>query len=43
MLCYLQMYHEVIQLHVYMNLLSFRSVSHIGYYRVLSKVPCALQ
>ena len=36
------MYSKVIQLYIYMYLFFFRFSSHIGYYRVLSRVPCAV-
>ena len=32
------MYREVIQLHIYVYLFFFRFFSHIGYYRILSRV-----
>ena len=31
------------QLYIYMYLFFFRFFSHIGYYRILSRVPCAIQ
>ena len=34
---------KVIQLCMYIFLLFFRFVSHIGHYRVLKRIPCALQ
>ena len=39
------MYSKVIQLYIYiyMYLFFFRFFSHIGYYKVLSRVPCAIQ
>ena len=36
-----QMYSKVIQLYLY--LFFFRFLSHLGYYRVLSRAPCAMQ
>ena len=36
------MYSKVIQLHTYMYLFFFKFFSHIGYYRVLSRVSCAI-
>ena len=32
----------ILQLHIYMYPLFFRLFSHISYYRVLSRVPCAI-
>ena len=43
MLCQLQVYSKVIQLYVYIQPFFFRLFSHIGYYRILSRVPCAVQ
>ena len=37
------MYSKVIQLYVYMYLLFFKFFSRLGYYRILSRVPCAIQ
>ena len=33
------MYSKVIQLYIYMYLFFFKFFSHLGYYRVLSRVP----
>ena len=41
MLCQLQVYSKVNQLYIYS--LIFRFLSHIGHYRLLSRVPCATQ
>ena len=43
MLCQFQVYSKVIQLCIYIYLFFFRFFFHIGYYRVLSRVPCAIQ
>ena len=44
MLCYFWMYSELNQLYIYINPLFFlRFFFHIGYYRVLSRVPYAIQ
>ena len=43
MLCYFQVYTKVNQLNIYIYPLFFRFFSHIGHYRVLSRVPCAIQ
>ena len=40
MLCYFLLYSKVIQLYIY---IFFRFFSIIGYYRVLTIVPCATQ
>ena len=42
MLCQFQLYSKVNQLYVYIYPLFFRFFSHIGHYRVLSRVPCAI-
>ena len=42
MLCQFQGYRKENQLYVYIYPLFFRFFSHIGHYRVLSRVPCAL-
>ena len=42
MLYYFLLYSKVNQLYIYIYPLSFRFFSHIGYYRVLSRVPCAI-
>ena len=36
------MYSKVIQLYIYMYLFFFKFFSHLGYYRILSRVPCAI-
>ena len=41
--CYFQGYSKVNQLYIDMYLFFFRFCSHIGYHRVLSRVPCATQ
>ena len=33
----------MIQLYMYMFLFFFQFFSHLGYYRILSRVPCAIQ
>ena len=46
MLCYFQVYKKVSQLYIYVFPLSFFFFwfsSHIGHYRALSGVPCAIQ
>ena len=43
MLCQFQVHSKVIQLCVYMYLFFFKFFSHLGYYRILSRVPCAIQ
>ena len=37
------MYSKVIQLYVYMYSFFFRLFSHIGFHRILSRVPCVVQ
>ena len=37
------MYGKVIQLYIHIYSFFFRFFSRIGYYRVLSRVPCAIQ
>ena len=37
------MYNEVIRLNIYMYLFFFRFFSHLGYYKTLSRGPCAIQ
>ena len=41
MLCWFQVYSKVIQLYIY--IFPFRFFSLIGYYKILSIVPCAIQ
>ena len=43
MLCYFQVYSKMVQLYIHIYPLFFRFFSHIGYYRMLSRVPCAIQ
>ena len=43
MLCSFLLYSRLSQLHIYIYPLFFRFFSHIGHYRVLSRVPCAIQ
>ena len=43
MLCYFQVYCKVNQLYIYIYPFDFRFLSHIGYYRIFSRVPCAIQ
>ena len=43
MVCQFQVYSKVIQLYIHIYLFFFRFFSHIGYYRVLNRVPCAIQ
>ena len=43
LLCYFLLYGKVNQLYIYMYQLFFRFFSHVGHYRVLSRVPCAIQ
>ena len=43
MLCQFQAYNKVIQSYIHIYPFFFRFFSHIGYYRILSRVPCALQ
>ena len=43
MLCLFGVYSNLIQLYRYTCLFFFRFFSHIGYYRVLSRVVCAMQ
>ena len=41
MLCYFQVYSKVTYIYIYP--LFFRFFPHIGYYRILNRVPCAIQ
>ena len=43
MLWLFQVHSKVIQLYVYVCLFFFKFFSHLGYYRILSSVPCAIQ
>ena len=43
MLCEFQVYSKGNQLHICTYPLFFRLFSHIGHYRALSRVPCAIQ
>ena len=38
MLCEFQVYSKVIDMYLF-----FKFSSHVGYYRILSRVPCAIQ
>ena len=42
MLCLFQVCSKVIQLYMYIYLLFLKFFSHLGYYRILSRVPCAI-
>ena len=37
------MYSKVIQLYIYIHSFFFRLFTHIGYYRIWCRVPCAIQ
>ena len=43
MLWYFQVYSKVIQVYIYMYLFFFKFFSHLGYYRVLTRVPCVIR
>ena len=43
MLYQFQSYNKVIQLYIYKYSFFFRFFSHIRYYRIVSRVPCAMQ
>ena len=43
MFCSFQVYHKVIWVCKYMYLFFFKFFSHLGYYRMLSRIPCAIQ
>ena len=43
MLSQFQVYSKVVQLYIYMYLFFFKFFSHLGYYRILTRVPCAIQ
>ena len=43
MLCQFQVYRKVILLYIYIYSFFFRFLTHVGYYRILSRVPCAIQ
>ena len=43
MLCYFLLYTKVNQLYISICPLFFRFFSHVGYYRELSRIPCAIQ
>ena len=43
MLCQFLLYSKMNQLYIYIYPLFFRFFFHIGHYRVLSRVPCAIQ
>ena len=38
-----QVYNRVIQLYIYMYLIFFKFILHLGYYKLLSRIPCAMQ
>ena len=42
-MCQFLVYHKVIQLYIYIYSFFFRFFSHIGYHRILSRVPCVIQ
>ena len=42
-LCWFHMYSKVIQLYIYMYLFFFKSISYLGYYRILNSVLCTTQ
>ena len=42
-MCSFQVHSKVIPFYIYMYLLFFKFFSHLGYYRQLSRVPCAIQ
>ena len=42
MLYSLQVYSKVIQLYIYIYLFFFRFFCHVGYYKVLRRIPWAL-
>ena len=37
-----QVYSKVFLLYIYMYLFSFKSFSHLGYYRIFGRVPSAI-
>ena len=43
MLCQFLLYTKVNHLYIYICPLFLRFFSHVGYYRVLSRIPCAIQ
>ena len=43
MLCYFQVYRKLIQLYVNICPFFFRFFPHIGYYRILTRVPYMIQ
>ena len=43
MLCQFWVYSKVIRLYIYIYLFFFKFFSHLGYYRILSRVPCTIQ
>ena len=43
MLYLFQVYSKVLQLYIYIYSFFFRFFSHIGYHRILSRIPCAIQ
>ena len=42
MLCEFQVYSKMLQLYIYMYLVFSKLFSHLGYYRIMSRVPCAI-
>ena len=42
-MCSFQVYSKVIQLYINIYLFFFSFFSHIGYYSIESRVPCAIQ
>ena len=43
MLCKFQVYSKVIQLYIYVYLFFFKLFSRLGYYRMMSRVPCTIK
>ena len=43
MLCEFRVYSEVTQFYMYMYLLFLKFFSHLGHYRILSSIPCAIE
>ena len=43
MLCQFRLYSKINQLYIYIRITLFKICSHVGHYRVLSRVPCAIQ
>ena len=42
-MCSFPEYYKVIHLYIYMHFFFVKFLSHLGYYRILSRVPCAIQ